>query len=33
MYIQEMGCGGMDWNKLDQEKDRWRALVREIISF
>jgi hypothetical protein len=22
LYLQEVGCGGMDWTKLAQEKDR-----------
>jgi hypothetical protein len=27
MDLQEVGCVGMDWIKLAQDRDRWQALV------
>jgi hypothetical protein len=32
MYLQGVGCGGVDWIDLAQETDRWRAFVNVIIN-
>jgi hypothetical protein len=33
MDFQEVGGGGGDWMELDQDRDRWRALVGTVRNF
>ena len=32
MDLQAVGCGGMDWIDLAQDRDRWRAIVIALLS-
>jgi hypothetical protein len=31
--FQEIGCGGMGWNGLAQDRDRLWALVNAVMNF
>jgi hypothetical protein len=31
MGLKKVGCGGMDWTDLAQDRDRWRALVNVVM--
>jgi hypothetical protein len=32
MDLREIGCDGMDWIDLAQDRDQWRALVNTVMN-
>jgi hypothetical protein len=33
MDLQKVGCEGMDWIDLAQDKDSWQALMNAVMNF
>jgi hypothetical protein len=32
MDLREIGLGGVDWIRLSQDRDRWRAVVSVVMN-
>jgi hypothetical protein len=32
MDLREIGLGGVDWIRLPQDRDRWRAVVSAVMN-
>ena len=32
MDLQELGCGGLDWIDVAQERDRWWSLMNAVMK-
>jgi hypothetical protein len=32
MDLREVGCGGMDWINLAEDRDQWRALMNTVMN-
>jgi hypothetical protein len=32
MDLQEVGCGGIDWIGLVQDRDRWREVLNMVMN-
>jgi len=32
MDLQTVGCGGMDWIDLAQDRDRWWVLLKAVMN-